>query len=150
MQVKRLPSAAGITDLFVSVALIPASSGFGHTSAQKDTAHFPRIRGETGVRYERMLFFDDEHKNVARVRAPGHWIFVTCMCFVKQMQGCYPQAVLFALVACFVDAKPHEHAVGGAQGYVFSAPLALAFDVHMFASARVLVYKYCTCCPAAF
>ena len=72
MQMKRLPSTAGITDLFESVALIPASSGFDHTSAQKDTAHFPRIRDETGVRYERMLFFDDEHKNVARVRAPGH------------------------------------------------------------------------------
>ena len=65
-------STAGITDLFESAALIPASSGFDHTSAQKDTAHFPRIRDETGVPYGRMLFFDDEHKNVARVRSPGH------------------------------------------------------------------------------
>lgn len=70
---KLLPSTAGITDLFESAALIPASSGFDHTSAQKDTAHFPRIGDETGVRYERMLFFDDEHKNVARVRPPGRW-----------------------------------------------------------------------------
>ena len=62
---------AGLTDLFESAALIPASSGFDHTSAQKDTAHFPRIQNETGVRYERMLFFDDEHKNAARVRPPG-------------------------------------------------------------------------------
>jgi len=61
-------AAAGIADLFASTALIPASSGFDHTGAQKDTKHFPRIRGETGVPYTEMLFFDDEHKNVARVR----------------------------------------------------------------------------------
>ena len=83
---KLLSSITGITDLFESVALIPASSGFDHTSAQKDTAHFPRIRDETGVRYDRMLFFDDEHKNVARVRSPGALVSVICMCFVKRMR----------------------------------------------------------------
>ncbi len=67
-QARSAYAAAGIADLFASTALIPASSGFDHTGAQKDTEHFPRIRGETGVPYTQMLFFDDEHKNVARVR----------------------------------------------------------------------------------
>ena len=60
----------GIADLFVSTALIPASSGVDHTGAQKDTEHFPRIRAETGAPYANMLFFDDEHRNIARVEPP--------------------------------------------------------------------------------
>ena len=68
---QKVWASAGITSLFVSTVLIPASSGFDHTSAQKDTAHFPRIRDDTGVAYDKMLFFDDERKNVARVCWPS-------------------------------------------------------------------------------
>lgn len=53
--------------MFDTIQLIPASSGFDHTSAQKDVAHFPNIQDETGFPYFEMLFFDDEHNNVLRV-----------------------------------------------------------------------------------
>ena len=58
---------AGITELFDSIQLIPASSGVDHHSAQKDKAHFPRIQKETGVPWSGMLFFDDESPNIAKV-----------------------------------------------------------------------------------
>ena len=47
--------------------MIPASSGFDHHSAQKDTAHFPAIKKELGIPYSEMLFFDDESPNVSKV-----------------------------------------------------------------------------------
>ena len=64
-------AAAGITELFDSIQLIPASSGVDHSSAQKDKAHFPRIQQETGVPYSDMLFFDDESPNIAKVQHDG-------------------------------------------------------------------------------
>lgn len=60
-------AAAGWCDLFDSVQLIPASSGFDHHSAQKDTAHFPAIKKELGISYSDMLFFDDESPNISKV-----------------------------------------------------------------------------------
>ena len=57
----------GITELFDSIQLIPASSGVDHSSAQKDKAHFPAIHRETGVPYSGMLFFDDESPNITKV-----------------------------------------------------------------------------------
>ena len=59
-------SAAGITDMFESIQLIPASSGHDMHSAQKDKAHLPNIRKETGVEYRDMLFFDDEAPNITK------------------------------------------------------------------------------------
>jgi hypothetical protein len=55
--------------MFDTIKLIPASSGYDQTSAQKDLAHFPAILADTGIPYFEMIFFDDEHKNVQRVRA---------------------------------------------------------------------------------
>lgn len=60
-----------------NMQLIPASSGFDHHSAQKDVAHFPNIRSEMGIEYNRMLFFDDEAKNVKKV-IYGHIIPNVC------------------------------------------------------------------------
>ncbi|KAK9909492.1 hypothetical protein WJX75_003128 [Coccomyxa subellipsoidea] len=61
----------GWCDLFDSVQLIPASSGFDHHSAQKDTAHFPAIKKELGISYSDMLFFDDESPNISKVARLG-------------------------------------------------------------------------------
>ncbi|KAK9816693.1 hypothetical protein WJX72_003782 [[Myrmecia] bisecta] len=61
----------GLPPFFVSIQLIPASSGFDQSSAQKDQAHFPKLLRDIGTPYKRMLFFDDEHKNVARVSKLG-------------------------------------------------------------------------------
>ena len=36
-------------------------------SAQKDKAHLPNIRKDTGVEYRDMLFFDDELPNIVKV-----------------------------------------------------------------------------------
>ena len=58
---------AGITDKFASHQLIPASSGFDSSSAQKDQKHFPALQRETAVPYSQMLFFDDEPPNIRRV-----------------------------------------------------------------------------------
>ena len=58
---------AGITDMFDSIQLIPASSGFDMHSAQKDRAHLPNIKKDTGVEYRDMLFFDDESPNIVKV-----------------------------------------------------------------------------------
>ena len=60
-------SAAGITDMFVNIQLIPASSGHDMHSAQKDRAHLPNIKKDTGVDYRDMLFFDDESPNIVKV-----------------------------------------------------------------------------------
>ncbi|KAL0031632.1 hypothetical protein WJX77_010764 [Trebouxia sp. C0004] len=57
--------------MFVSQQLIPASSGFDHNSAQKDVRHFPAIQKETGISYNRMLFYDDEDRNIHRVSKLG-------------------------------------------------------------------------------
>lgn len=82
--------------VFISQQLIPASNGFDHNSAQKDLRHFPAIQvstygpiciciwacanhavlliqggvfqKETGIPYNKMLFYDDEDRNVHRVR----------------------------------------------------------------------------------
>ena len=59
-------SAAGITDMFESIQLIPASSGSDMHSAQKDKAHLPNIRKVMGVEYRDMLFFDDEAPNITK------------------------------------------------------------------------------------
>lgn len=56
---------------FRSIQLIPAADGFDHTTAQKDTAHLPNIRQETGHCYADMLFFDDESGNVKKVSRLG-------------------------------------------------------------------------------
>lgn len=61
----------GIDASFCSLQLIPARDGYDDVTAQKDVAHFPNIREETGVEYHEMLFFDDEHKNVERVSKLG-------------------------------------------------------------------------------
>lgn len=61
---KKLDLAQG---WFISQQLIPASSGFDHNSAQKDLRHFPAIQKETGIPYNRMLFYDDEDRNI-------HWV----------------------------------------------------------------------------
>lgn len=53
--------------MFDSIQLIPASSGHDMHSAQKDKAHLPNIRKDTGVEYRDMLFFDDESPNVVKV-----------------------------------------------------------------------------------
>lgn len=37
-----------------SIQLIPAADGFDSTTAQKDTAHLPRIQAELGVPYDEM------------------------------------------------------------------------------------------------
>ena len=52
--------------MFESIQLIPASSGHDMHSAQKDKAHLPNIRKETGVEYRDMLFFDDEAPNITK------------------------------------------------------------------------------------
>eukprot|EP00884_Botryococcus_braunii_P001749 jgi/Botrbrau1/11575/Bobra.60_1s0025.1 len=61
----------GLEGMFETIQLIPASSGFDQTSAQKDTSHFPNILEETGVPFFEMLFFDDEHRNIHRVAKLG-------------------------------------------------------------------------------
>jgi len=61
----------GITDKFASHQLIPASSGFDSSSAQKDQKHFPALQRETAVPYSQMLFFDDEPPNIRRVSKLG-------------------------------------------------------------------------------
>ena len=53
--------------MFDSVQLIPASSGYDHHSAQKDTAHLPAIQRETNIPYTDMIFFDDESPNISKV-----------------------------------------------------------------------------------
>ena len=80
------PGVAGITDMFDSIQLIPASSGYDMHSAQKDKAHMPNIRRDTGVEYRDMLFFDDESPNVrkaslsSQLHAPG-----TCLVTMLRM-----------------------------------------------------------------
>ena len=59
LSTSRLAPAGLATGYFESVHIIPGR--------QKDTTHFPAIRKDTGVPFERMLFFDDEHGNIARV-----------------------------------------------------------------------------------
>lgn len=54
-------------DMFDSIQLIPASSGYDMHSAQKDKAHLPNIKKDTGVEYRDMLFFDDESPNIVKV-----------------------------------------------------------------------------------
>lgn len=61
-------SGPRLSPQFRSLQLIPAANGFDGTSAMKDKAHLPHIQQETGLPYSEMLFFDDEHKNVQRVR----------------------------------------------------------------------------------
>lgn len=61
--------------MFDSIQLIPASSGYDMHSAQKDRAHLPNIKKDTGVEYRDMLFFDDESPNivkVSRLQMPWH------------------------------------------------------------------------------
>lgn len=65
---KKLDLASGV---FISQQLIPASNGFDHNSAQKDLRHFPAIQKETGIPYNKMLFYDDEDRNVHRVSKLG-------------------------------------------------------------------------------
>lgn len=65
---KKLDLASGV---FVSQQLIPAANGFDHNSAQKDIRHFPAIQKETGIPYSKMLFYDDEDRNVRRVAKLG-------------------------------------------------------------------------------
>lgn len=65
---KKLDLASG---MFVSQQLIPAANGFDHNSAQKDVRHFPAIQKETGIPYSKMLFYDDEDRNVHRVSKLG-------------------------------------------------------------------------------
>lgn len=65
---KKLGLATG---MFVSQQLIPAANGFDHNGAQKDVRHFPAIHKETGTDYKRMLFYDDEDRNVHRVSKLG-------------------------------------------------------------------------------
>lgn len=57
-----------------SLQLIPAQDGCDHHSAQKDRAHLPNIRRETGVEYTAMLFFDDEMGNIKKARG---WVWVS-------------------------------------------------------------------------
>ena len=53
-------AAAGLASgYFESVHIIPYT--------QKDTTHMPNIQKDTGVRFEDMLFFDDESGNISRV-----------------------------------------------------------------------------------
>ena len=54
-------SAGLATGYFESVHIIPYT--------QKDTTHFPKIRADTGVPFQKMLFFDDEGGNISRVRS---------------------------------------------------------------------------------
>ncbi|CAD7695298.1 unnamed protein product [Ostreobium quekettii] len=61
----------GLTEKIDFLQLIPAADGFDQRSAQKDTAHFPNLKRDSGLPYSDMLFFDDEHKNVAK----GGWAF---------------------------------------------------------------------------
>jgi len=56
--------------MFDSIQLIPASSGYDMHSAQKDKAHLPNIKRETGIEYRDMLFFDDESPNIVKVIPP--------------------------------------------------------------------------------
>lgn len=53
--------------MFESVQLIPASSGYDHHSAQKDTDHLPAIQRGTNIPYTEMIFFDDESPNISKV-----------------------------------------------------------------------------------
>ena len=57
--------------MFDSVQLIPASSGYDMHSAQKDKAHLPNIKKETGIEYRDMLFFDDESPNIVKLSTPS-------------------------------------------------------------------------------
>ena len=75
-------AAAGITDMFDSIQLIPASSGHDMHSAQKDKAHLPNIKKDSGVEYRDMLFFDDESPNIMKVSYP-------------KMPQCSPQGPCF-------------------------------------------------------
>ena len=75
--------SAGITHKFDSHQLIPASSGFDASSAQKDEAHFPELLRETGVPYSQMLFFDDEAKNIRRVRPNFKSSAEYCLQFIR-------------------------------------------------------------------
>ena len=64
--------------MFESIQLIPASSGYDMHSAQKDKAHLPNIRKETGVEYSDMLFFDDEAPNITK--ASSHTLDTSEQC----------------------------------------------------------------------
>ena len=64
--------SADLVPYFKNIQLIPASSGYDRSSAQKDKAHLPNIHRETGIPFADMLFFDDEHENIARVRQPSY------------------------------------------------------------------------------
>lgn len=61
---KAMCSAGLATGYFESVHIIPYT--------QKDTTHFPKIRADTGVPFQKMLFYDDEAGNISRVRGLSH------------------------------------------------------------------------------
>ncbi|KAI8465229.1 MAG: acid phosphatase-domain-containing protein [Monoraphidium minutum] len=61
----------GIADIWDSVQLIPAASGWDCSTAQKDRAHLPAIKEELGAGWAEMLFFDDEDGNVHKVSRLG-------------------------------------------------------------------------------
>ncbi|CAL8467975.1 g7513 [Coccomyxa elongata] len=64
---KAFMNKLGLSGMFESVQLIPASSGYDHHSAQKDTDHLPAIHRETNIPYTEMIFFDDEFPNISKV-----------------------------------------------------------------------------------
>lgn len=83
--------SAGITDFFDEIQIIPYT--------QKDTTHFPKIRKALDVPYQRMLFFDDENGNIARVQASLQrmtslscrcgWSTSTRCCSTSSLEHCY-------------------------------------------------------------
>ena len=46
-----------------------------HIYPGSKTQHFNKLHKDTGIPYERMLFFDDEHRNIVEVEKLG----VTCV-----------------------------------------------------------------------
>jgi len=79
--------------MFDSIQLIPASSGYDMHSAQKDKAHLPNIKRETGIEYRDMLFFDDESPNIVKV-IPPPVITNGCRQPVAPLRhhGCFPES----------------------------------------------------------
>lgn len=67
------------------------------------TEHFQRIQRTTGIPYESMLFFDDEHRNFATVNHQVLLVYCNLFHYLKKMVYCNPFILSYHPIAEHVE-----------------------------------------------